>query len=146
MVHIPYRGQGPALNDLLGGELDVMFPLVADVLAFAQSGKVRVLAVMSDTRSKALPDVPTTAELGYSRLRLSSIWTGLYTNAGTPRPIIDRLSRELARIVSSPQFKNKFEAMGYEVRPTSPEEFAAFAMAETTRWAAIIKSLNVHLE
>ena len=146
MVHIPYRGQGPALNDLLGGELDVMFPLVADVLAFAQSGKIRVLAIMSDTRSKALPDVPTTAELGYPRLRLSSIWTGLYTNAGTPRPIIDRLSRELARIVSSPQFKNKFEAMGYEVRPTSPEEFAAFAMAETTRWAAIIKSLNVHLE
>ena len=125
MVHVPYRGQGPALNDLLGGQLDVMFPLVPDVLSFVQGGKVRVFAIMSERRSKALPSVPTTAELGLPQLHLSSIWTGLYTNAGTPKPVIERL---------------------YEVRSTSPEEFAAFAAAETTRWAEIIRALNVHLE
>jgi tripartite-type tricarboxylate transporter receptor subunit TctC len=146
MVHVPYRGQGPALNDLLGGQLDVMFPLVADVLSFVESGKVRVFAIMSERRSKALPNVPTTAELGYPQLRLSSIWTGLYTNAGTPKPVIDRLNRELVRIISSPRFKDKFEALGYEVRSTSPGEFAAFAAAETKRWAEIIRALNVRLE
>ena len=146
MVHVPYRGQGPALNDLLGGQLDVMFPLVPDVLSFVASEKVRVFAIMSERRSKALPNVPTTAELGYPQLQLSSIWTGLYTNAGTPKPVIDRLNRELIRIISSPRFKDKFEAMGYEVRATSPEEFAAFALAETTRWAEIIRALNVRLE
>ncbi len=146
MVHVPYRGQGPALNDLLGGELDVMFPLVPDVVSFVESGKVRVFAIMSERRSKALPNVPTTAELGYPQLRLSPIWTGLYTNAGTPKPVIDRLNRELIRIISSSRFKEKFEAMGYEVRSTSPEEFAVFAAAETAHWAELIKALNVHLE
>lgn len=146
MVHVPYRGQGPALNGLLGGELDVMFPLVPDVLSFVESGKVRVFAIMSERRSKALPNVPTTAELGYPQLRLSSIWTGLYTNAGTPKPVIDRLNRELIRIISSSRFKEKFEAMGYEVRSTSPEEFAAFAATETAHWAELIRALNVRLE
>jgi tripartite-type tricarboxylate transporter receptor subunit TctC len=146
MVHVPYRGQGPALNDLLGGRLDMMFPLVADVLSFAQSGNVKVFAIMSDQRAKTLPNVPTTAELGYPALRLSPIWTALYTVAGTPKPIIDRLNHELVRIIGSPQFKDKFETLGYDIRSSSPEELAAFDAAETVRWGEIIKKLNVHLE
>ena len=146
MVHVPYRGQGAALNDLLGGRLDTMFPLVADVLPFAQSGNIKVFAIMSDQRAKTLPDVPTAAELGYPALRLSPIWTALYTNAGTPAPIIDRLNRELVRIIGSPQFKDKFETLGYEVRSSSPEELAAFEAAETAHWGEIVRTLNVHLE
>jgi tripartite-type tricarboxylate transporter receptor subunit TctC len=146
MVHVPYRGQGPALTDLLGGQLDAMFPLVADVLSFAQSGKINVNAIMSEQRAKSLPDVPTTAELGYPTLRLSPIWTALYTNAGTPKPVIERLNRELVRIIAAPQFKDKFEALGYGVRSSSPEELAAFTAAETARWGEIIRTLNVHVE
>ena len=146
MVHVPYRGQGPALNDLLGGRLDIMFPLVADVFSFLGSGQLHAFAVMNERRSKALPNVRTTAELGYPRLALSSIWTGLYTNAGTPKPIIDRLNRELVRIISSQHFVDKFEALGFEIRTTSPEELGAFAAAETATWGEIIRTLKIQLD
>jgi tripartite-type tricarboxylate transporter receptor subunit TctC len=146
MVHVPYRGQGPALNDLLGGQLDVMFPLVADVFSFVQSGQLHAFAVMGNTRAKALPDLPTTAELGYPRLRMSAVWTALYTNAGTPQPVIDRLHRELVRIISSKEFVDKFEALGFEIRTSTPDELAGFAAAETADWAAIISALNVRLD
>ena len=145
MVHVPYRGQGPALNDLLGGRLDVMFPSVPDVLSFVQAGQLRAVAIMAERRSAALPEVPTTAELGQPQL-LSSIWSGLYTRAGTPAPIVERLNREVVRILRLPVFKDKFEAMGFEVRPTTPQEFGAFAAAETERWGEIIRSLNIRLE
>ena len=145
MVHVPYRGQGPALNDLLGGRLDVMFPSVPDVLSFVQAGQLRAVAIMAERRSAALPDVPTTAELGQPQL-LSSIWSGLYTRAGTPAPIVERLNREVVRILRLPVFKDKFEAMGFEVRSTTPQEFGAFAAAETARWGEIIRSLNIRLE
>jgi tripartite-type tricarboxylate transporter receptor subunit TctC len=146
LVHVPYRGQGPALNDLLGGQLDVMFPLVADVFSFVQSGQIHAFAVMGDRRSKALPEIPTTAELGYPRLRMSPIWTALYTNAGTPKPIIDRLNRELVRIISAKTFIDKVGPIGFEVRTTTPEELAAFTASETTSWGEIIKALGVHLD
>ncbi|HWV43770.1 tripartite tricarboxylate transporter substrate binding protein [Pseudorhodoplanes sp.] len=142
MVHVPYRGQGPALNDMLGGQLDVMFPSISDVLSFLQSGKLRAIAVMNDKRLKQIPDVPTMAELGYPGVT-SSIWTGLYTKAGTPQPVIDRLHKELVTIVNSPAFKDKFEALGFEVRTSTPQELAQFTEAETKRWGDIIKSLNI---
>jgi len=142
MVHVPYRGQGPALNDMLGGQLDVMFPSISDVLSFLQSGKLRAIAVMNDKRLKQIPDVPTMAELGYPGVT-SSIWTGLYTKAGTPQPVIDRLHKELVKIVNSPAFKDKFEALGFEVRSSTPQELAQFTEGETKRWGEIIKSLNI---
>jgi tripartite-type tricarboxylate transporter receptor subunit TctC len=146
LVHVPYRGQGPALTDLLGGRLDMMFPLVADVFPSIQSGQVKPFAVMNEGRSKALPDVPTTAELGYPKLVLSSIWTALYTNAGTPQPIVDRLNRELVKIIAARSFVERFEAAGYEIKTSSPEELRAFAAAETARWGSIIRNLNIQLE
>jgi tripartite-type tricarboxylate transporter receptor subunit TctC len=146
LVHVPYRGQGPALNDLLGGRLDVMFPLAADVFSFVQSGKLHALAMMSETRAKALPDIPTTAELGLPKLKLSPIWTALYTVAGTPAPIIERLNRELVRIITAPAFAARLEVAGYEVRASSPEELKSFAAAETQKWGDIIRTLDVHLE
>jgi tripartite-type tricarboxylate transporter receptor subunit TctC len=146
LVHVPYRGQGPALNDLLGGRLDVMFPLAADVFSFVQSGKLHAVAMMSERRAKSLPDVPTTAELGLPNLRLSPIWTALYTVAGTPAPIIERLNRELVRIITAPAFVARLEIAGYEVRASSPDELKSFAAAETRKWADIIRALDVHLE
>ena len=146
LVHVPYRGQGPALNDLIGGRLDVMFPLAADVFSFVQSGKLHAFAMMGEQRARALPDVPTTAELGLPSLRLSPIWTALYTVAGTPEPIVDRLNRELVRIISAPAFAARLEVAGYEVRASSPAELRDFAAAETKKWGGIIRTLGVHLE
>ena len=146
LVHVPYRGQGPALNDLLGGRLDVMFPLAADVFSFVKSGKVRAFAMMSDQRARSLPDIPTTAELGYPKLRLSPIWTALYTVAGTPQPVVELLNRELVRIISAPEFAARLEVAGYEVRASSPAELKAFAAAETVKWGELIRALDVHLE
>jgi tripartite-type tricarboxylate transporter receptor subunit TctC len=144
LLHVPYRGQGPAMGDLLSGQMDIMFPSVPDALPFLQSGQIRAVAIMADKRSPLLPDVPTTVELGYPALQ-SAIWAGLYTTAGTPKPVVDRLSGELARIVESPIFKSKFEAMGFEVRSSTPGELASFAASETKRWGEIIKALNIRL-
>jgi len=146
LVHVPYRGQGPALNDLLGGRLDAMFPLAADVFSFVKSGKVHAFAMMSDARAKSLPDVPTTAELGLPKLRLSPIWTALYTVAGTPAPVVARLNRELVRIISAPEFVARLEVAGYEVRASTPDELGSFAAAETAKWGEIIRALDVRLE
>jgi tripartite-type tricarboxylate transporter receptor subunit TctC len=146
LVHVPYRGQGPALNDLIAGRIDAMFPLIADTFAFLQSGQLKAAVVMSTERAKSLPNVPTTVELGYPKLVLSPIWTALYTNAGTPQPVIDRLNRELVNIIAAPAFVSRFEAAGYEIKTSTPAELASFAAAETARWSQIIKDLKIHVE
>jgi tripartite-type tricarboxylate transporter receptor subunit TctC len=146
LVHVPYRGQGPALNDLLAGRIDVMFPLVADVLALLLGGQLKAFATINAQRAKSLPDIPTSAELGYPKLVLTPIWTALYTNAGTPRPIVDRLSHELVKIIASPAFTGRFEGTGIEFRTSSPDELATFAAAETLRWGEIVRSLNIQVE
>lgn len=146
LVHVPYRGQGPALNDMLGGRLDAMFPLVADVLSLVKGGKLEAVAIMRGTRAQALPDVPTTVELGFSTLQMPPIWTALYTVAGTPQPIVDRLNRELTRIISAPAFVQRFAAAGYEVKTSTPAELGAFAASETAKWRTIVERLDVHVE
>jgi tripartite-type tricarboxylate transporter receptor subunit TctC len=145
LLHIPYRGQGPAMNDLLGGQIDMMFPSIPDALPMLQSGQIHPVAVMADKRSSLLPDVPTTVELGYPALQ-SAIWSAVYTTAGTPKPVVDKLSSELVRIVESPAFKKKFEAMGFEVRSSTPEQLANFAASETKRWGDLIKALHIRLD
>jgi tripartite-type tricarboxylate transporter receptor subunit TctC len=145
LVHVPYRGQAPAMNDLLGGQIDLMFPSIPDAISMLQAGRIHPVAVMSDKRSPLLPDVPTTVELGYPALQ-SAIWSAIYTTAGTPKPIVDRLSSELARIVDSPPFKAKFEAIGFNVQSSTPEQLASFGASETKRWGEIIKALNIKLD
>jgi tripartite-type tricarboxylate transporter receptor subunit TctC len=146
LVHVPYRGQGAALNDLIAGRIDAMFPLIADTFAFLQSGQLKAAVVMSTERTKSLPNVPTTVELGYPKLVLSPIWTALYTRAGTPQPAVDRLNRELVKIIAAPAFVSRFDAAGYEVKTSTPAELASFAAAETARWGQIIKDLNIQVE
>lgn len=144
LMHVPYRGQGPAITDMVGGRLDMMFPSIPDALSMLQSGQLRAVAVMAENRSKVLPDLPTTKELGYPTLQ-SAIWGALYTTAGTPKPVVDRLAKELAAIVDSPAFKDKFEAMGFEAKSSTPEQLAAFTADETRRWGDLIKSMNIKL-
>ncbi|HEY4857594.1 MAG TPA: tripartite tricarboxylate transporter substrate binding protein [Xanthobacteraceae bacterium] len=144
IVHVPYRGQGPAANDLLGGQLQVMFPSVPDTLAFIVSGKLRALAIMGDRRLKLLPNVPTTVELGWPKL-VSSFWAGLYATAGTPQPVLDRLNRELVQIVTSPGFAGRVEPLGFEARATTRDEFAQFNADEIKRWGQIVRGLGIQL-
>lgn len=144
IIHVPYRGQGPALNDLLGGRLQVMFPSVPDTLSFIQAGKLRALAIMSPTRFKALPDVPTTAELGFPSL-VSSFWAGLYTRAGTPRPVLERLNTELVKIINAPAFSGRVDRMGFEARGMTLDQFKAFNADETKRWREIVRAHGIKL-
>ena len=123
-----------------------MFPLIADTFSFLQARQLKPVAVISERRAKSLPNVPTTVELGYPKLVLSPIWTALYTNAGTPQPVIDRLNRELVKIISAPAFVSRFEAAGYEIKTSTPAELSSFAAAETVRWGQIIKELNIQVE
>jgi tripartite-type tricarboxylate transporter receptor subunit TctC len=145
IVHAPYRGQGPAINDMLGGRLQVMFPSVPDVLPFIKGGKLRAVAIMSERRAKVLPDVPTTAEAGHPKL-VGSFWAGLYATAGTPKPVLERLNRELRKIVASPAFADRVEPLGFEARPTTLEEFAAFNANEIKRWGDIIRAHGIRVE
>jgi tripartite-type tricarboxylate transporter receptor subunit TctC len=144
IIHVPYRGQGPAANDLLGGQLQVMFPSVPDTLAFIVAGKLRALAIMSEQRLRLLPDVPTTVELGWPRL-VSSFWAGLYAKAGTPPPVLDRLNRALVDIVKSPAFAGRVEPLGFEPRATTRDEFARFNADEIKRWGQIVRGLGIQL-
>jgi tripartite-type tricarboxylate transporter receptor subunit TctC len=144
IVHVPYRGQGPAANDLLGGQLQLMFPSVPDTLAFLVSGKLRALAIMGDRRLKLLPNVPTTVELRWPKL-ISSFWAGLYATAGTPQPVLDRLNRELVQIVTSPGFAGRVEPLGFEARATTRDEFAQFNADEIKRWGQIVRGLGIQL-
>ena len=144
IVHVPYRGQGPAANDLLAGQLQVMFPSVPDVLTLIAAGKLRALAIMSHRRLKLLPHVPTTVELGWPRL-ISSFWAGLYATAGTPQPVLDRLNRELVQIVKSPGFAGRVEPLGFEARATTRDEFAQFNADEIKRWGRIVHGLGIQL-
>jgi tripartite-type tricarboxylate transporter receptor subunit TctC len=145
IIHVPYRGQGPAINDMLGGRLQVMFPSVPDALPFITGGKLRAVAIMSERRAKVLPDVPTTAEAGHPKL-VGSFWAGLYTTAGTPRPVLERLNRELVKIIGSPAFAGRVEPLGFEARPTTLEEFAAFNATEIKRWGDIIRAHGIRVE
>jgi len=144
IVHVPYRGQGPATNDLLSGQLQVMFPSLPDALTLIVADKLRALAVMSDRRLKLLPNVPTTVELGWPKL-ISSFWAGLYATGGTPQPILDRLNRELVQIVKSPGFAGRVELLGFEARATTQDEFAQFNADEINRWGHIVRELGIQL-
>ena len=145
LVHIPYRGQGPAMTDLLGGRLQVMFPSIPDSLSYFKAGKLHPVAIMSETRSKLLPDVPTTAEVGHPKL-LGSFWAGLYTTAGVPKPVLDRLNSELGKIIKSPAFIDRVEPLGFEARAMTREEFAKFNADEIEHWGRVVRAFGIQVD
>ena len=145
LTHVPYRGQGPALNDLIGGQVQLMFPSVADVLGQLRAGRVTALAAMAPQRLALLPEVPTTAELGFPGL-VSSIWGALYTRAGTPPAAIARLNAEVVRILSLPEVNQKLEEAGFEVRPGTPQALAALQAEATQTLGDIIRAAAIKAE
>ncbi len=136
--HIPYRGSQLAIPDLLAGRFKVMVTDLTPALAHIRSGKLKVLAATSATRSLMLPDVPTFAEAGYPSVQAVA-WQGIVAPAGTPKPIVDRLAAEIGAIVRSDALKGRCLAIGCEtLNPTSPAEFAEYVKSEQARWGRIV--------
>ncbi len=141
MLHMPYRGSGPALIDLLGGTTDVMFDNLPSALPHIKAGKLKALAVTSAARSPAVPELPTIAEAGGPALKGydASSWFGLLAPAGTPKAIVDRLQQEVAKALATPALKERLLSQGANPGGGTGEQFAAFIDAETKKWAQVVK-------
>jgi tripartite-type tricarboxylate transporter receptor subunit TctC len=145
ITHIPYRGAAPAMADVMGGQVPCMFLDLASGLQIMKSGKVRVLAIGSGARSKLLPDVPTLAEVG---VRDSEVFAfqGLLGPAGLPPAIVDKLNADLNRSFGTAAVQKRFEDIGMEAMPGTPEQFRALARAESRRWGPVIKATGIKLD
>ena len=145
MVHVPYRGQAAALDDLIGGRIAAMFPIVPDVIASIRADQVRALALASNSSSEILPDVPRTPQLGYPDL-IASAWVALYAPASTPAPIVERLRAELEALLADHAFVERMKQVGIEVECMHLDAFVRFAQQERQRWAKLIESLKRQIE
>jgi tripartite-type tricarboxylate transporter receptor subunit TctC len=145
MIHVPYKGSGPAVADLVGGRVQVMFDAAPSLIAHIRAGKLRVLAAASAQRNRLLPEVPTFAELGRPKIAVS-LWYGLLAPAGTPRPVIERLNRETVKALESPEVRERLQAQGAEPMPGTPEAFASFMQEEMAKWAPVVKQAGVKLD
>ncbi|MBK1613928.1 ABC transporter substrate-binding protein [Rubrivivax gelatinosus] len=145
ITHIPYRGSGPALVDLIAGQVQMSFDTLASVSGHIRSGKVRALAVASARRNPALPEVPTLAEAGVKGVEMSA-WYGVYMPAATPKAVQQRVHDEVNRVLALPDTKARLAAIGSEATPMSQAEFAAFHAAENRRYADLVKRRNIKLD
>jgi tripartite-type tricarboxylate transporter receptor subunit TctC len=145
MTHIPYKGSAPAMQDLLGGQVQLMFDNLPPSLPQIKAGKVRALAVTSLTRAPALPDVPTVAEAGLPGFEASS-WFGILAPAGTPPAIVARLNAEIAKWLATPEAKEKLSKQGANAAGGTPEDFAKHIAAETAKWAKVVKDSGAKID
>ena len=145
ITHVPYKGSGPAVADLIGGRVQIMFDAAPSLIQHVRSGKLRVLAAASPQRNRLLPDVPTFAELGHPKIAVS-LWYGLLAPAATPRPAIEKLNREVVKALESPDVRDKLLAQGAEPMPGTPEAFASFMQEEMAKWAPVVKQAGVKLD
>lgn len=145
ITHVPYRGATPAVTDLLAGNVHAAFMVPGNVLQFVKQGRLKLLASTGEKRFPTTPDVPTLIELGYRDLEATG-WVGLLAPAGTPKPVLDRLHRELVKILQTPDMKARLQEMEFDVIASSPEQFAAWIRTETARWGAIVRSTGAKAE
>jgi tripartite-type tricarboxylate transporter receptor subunit TctC len=145
IVHIPYKGSAPAVTDLLGGQVQVMFDNVPNVLPHVNAGKLRALAVSGAKRTPLAPDVPTVAEAGVPGYELT-VWFGLVAPAGTPREIVQRLNAESLRILAMPDVRERFLAQGVEPLGSTPEQFADHIRSQMAKWSRVVRDAGVKAE
>jgi tripartite-type tricarboxylate transporter receptor subunit TctC len=145
MQHIPYKGGGPALTDLVGGQVHLAFLSPLSVIPHAKSGKLKVIATSGNTRMAALPEVPTFTEAGLPGFDVAW-WHGVFAPAGTAKGVIDRLASEIARILAMPEVREKLVSQGMEPLVHTPEEFAELMKADSARFGKVIKIANIKLE
>jgi tripartite-type tricarboxylate transporter receptor subunit TctC len=141
LVHVPFRGNGPALTAMLGGQVEVQFPSVASSIEYIRTGKLRGLAVTSAMRSEALPDLPTVGEFvrGYE----ITAWFGVGAPKGTPANVIDKINEEITAILADPKMKARLADFADVAMPMRPTEFGKLIADETEKWAKVIKSAGI---
>jgi tripartite-type tricarboxylate transporter receptor subunit TctC len=144
-THVPYRGAGPAVNDLLGGRMDFMVTTVPSILGLIQSGDVQVLAVTSKTRAKKFPEVPSVAESGWPAYEATA-WYGFVVPKGTPKDIADKIRKATVETITTGVVRERLEAEAAEPIGNSPEEFTAMMKAESARWAEIVKKASISVD
>jgi tripartite-type tricarboxylate transporter receptor subunit TctC len=145
MVHVPYKGTGPALQDLLGGQVDLTFGTAPPFMPHIQSGKLRVVAVTSKTRLPSLPDVPTTAEAGFSGVDAAS-WFAVFAPAAVPKPVIDKLTADISQVVNTPAFKQKALEQGATADYQTPQQLGDKVKSDLVRWAGVVKSARIEAD
>jgi tripartite-type tricarboxylate transporter receptor subunit TctC len=142
MVHVAYRGEAPAINDLLGGQIPMMFANLSAVIGNVRAGSLRALAVTSAQRSPSAPEIPTVAEAGLPGFEAET-WFGIVAPAGTPREIVTRLNDEVRRVLAQPDIKQRFAELGMTIGGSTSEEFDAFVKAEVTKWSKVIRDADI---
>ena len=145
MVHVPYKGTGPAVLDVLAGQVGLMFASIPSVVGHIKAGKLAALGVTSAKRSTALPEVPAIAESGLAHYELAS-WFGLMAPAGVPASTVARVNSEANRILATPEFARRLDAEGGEAAPASPHEFGLFVRAERARWGAVVRRSGAQVD
>jgi tripartite-type tricarboxylate transporter receptor subunit TctC len=143
--HVPYKGGAPAVTDLIGGQLDVIFSNFPESIAHVKSGKLRALAIASSARHPAVPEVPTTAEAGMPTLLVEN-WTAMMAPAGTPDAIVQKLGAEIVRILAAPEIEERARTQGFRVDARAADKFAPFLDEEIARWGRIIKAAHITAE
>jgi tripartite-type tricarboxylate transporter receptor subunit TctC len=144
-VHVPYRGAGQSVTDLLAGQVQMIFETTAILLPHVEGGRLRALAVCTEARSPLLPNVPTMAESGYPKI-LASFWSGLLAPAGTPAGIVEKLNGAVNEILKSKEAQAGLARVGAEARIGSTRDFAAFIAAEAPRWADIANTTGIKVD
>lgn len=141
-IEVHYRGNAPAINDLIAGHVDLGFQQVVDAAAHLKAGKLRALAVLGPKRMPAFPDVPTIAEAGYPDVQ-GVTFNGIFAPKATPKPVVDKLSATVRSALAKPNIVEQLAALGSEARGNTPEEFADFLTAESRKWAQVMKDANI---
>jgi tripartite-type tricarboxylate transporter receptor subunit TctC len=145
ITHIPYRGSGPAIADVLSGQVQVFITTPPSVMQHVKAGKLKAFAVTGDKRHPGLPDVPTTAEAGMPKFQLEA-WVGLFAPAGTPAPVIAKLAADVKRAMEAPETKTRADAAGIEVRYLGPEAMGKLLASETEYWGKAIKAAKITID
>jgi tripartite-type tricarboxylate transporter receptor subunit TctC len=145
MIHVPYKGGGPALNDVIGGQVPLFFGNLASTLQHVQSGKLRALAVTSDKRSPILPDVPTLSESGLKGTEVYE-WNAVFAPANTPEPVMKRLAAAFQQALDAPEVKARVAQLGGELQKSSPEQARAFIEQQINLWGRVVKERKITIE
>src|SRR4051812_24974365 len=145
LVHIPYKGAQPALTDVIAGQVQVMFATSASVIPFIQAGKLRALAVTTARRSASVPDLPTVSEAGVPGFEAVT-WHGVVVPAATPAPRVERLNRDIVRALAQPDLRERLAALGAELHPGTPREFADYIASEIPKWSKVVRDSGARIE
>jgi tripartite-type tricarboxylate transporter receptor subunit TctC len=145
LVHVPYKGGGQAIGDVVGGQIPLVYTAIATAQQYVKSGRLKAIAVSSGKRAAALPEVPTFVEGGQPGFVVDS-WVGILAPAKTPRPIVDRLQKEIAAVLADPEVKARYEVLGIEPVGNSPDQFAAQIKADLSRWEQVVKQAGIKVD